>query len=272
MKRATQCGLLLAVLGCSAANVCADAGGDYKVILDRNPFGLKPAPLPPPPQTNAPPETPTKFKLSGLTALFKPPRAMFVNEGVPGKPEYISLPEGQGGGGILVLSNGINFAAGTVRVIIAGEERTLSFEKDGVKPAVGSPLMPAPGGAPARFTGGYNPQPATLGGTTISQPSAVPVNFNQIPSGVSPQGGAGAIPPPAITPNTARIPRFGQATEVVPIVVPFANAGNQTSPPPAPPVDPVVQAVTMEVQRAATKKQVDAGQLPPLPPTDLSGR
>lgn len=268
MKRATQCGLLLAVLGCSAANVCADAVGDYKVILDRNPFGLKPTPLPQPPQTNAPPETPTKFKLSGLTALFKPPRAMFVNEGVPGKPEYISLPEGQGGGGILVLSNGINFAAGTVRVIIAGEERTLSFEKDGVKPAVGSPLMPAPGGAPARFTGGYNPPPATLGGTTISQPSAVPVNFNQIPSGVSPQGGAGAIPPPAITPNTARIPRFGQATEVVP----FANAGNQTSPPPAPPVDPVVQAVTMEVQRAATKKQVDAGQLPPLPPTDLSGR
>lgn len=270
MKRATHCGLLLALIGYSAANVCADAVGDYKVILDRNPFGLKPAPLPPPPQTNAPPETPTKFKLSGLTALFKPPRAMFVNEGVPGKPEYISLPEGQGGGGILVLSNGINFAAGTVRVIIAGEERTLSFEKDGVKPAVGSPLMSAPGGAPLRFTGGYNPPPATLGGTTMSQPSAVPVNFNQIPSGLSPQGVSGAIPPPATTPNTARIPRLGPSTTADSFVVPIGNAGNQTSPPPAPKVDPGEQALRMEISQKVYEQT--PGAFPPLPPSDLRGR
>ena len=262
MKRATQCGLLLAVLGCSAANVCADAVGDYKVILDRNPFGLKPTPLPPPPQTNAPPETPTKFKLSGLTALFKPPRAMFVNEGVPGKPEYISLPEGQGGGGILVLSNGINFAAGTVRVIIAGEERTLSFEKDGLKPAVGSPLMSAPGGAPLRFTGGYNPAPAA---------PVVPGNFNQLPSGVPSLGAPGAIPPPAaMPPNTARIPRSGTGTSADSFVVPIGNAGNQTSPPPAPKVDPGEQALRMEISQKIYEQT--PGAFPPLPPSDLRGR
>ena len=96
MKRATQSGLLLAVVCCGALTARADAVGDYKVILDRNPFALKPPPVPQPPSTNAPPETPTNYKLTGITALFKPRRAMFVNQ-VPGKPvpEYISLSEGQ---------------------------------------------------------------------------------------------------------------------------------------------------------------------------------
>lgn len=265
MKRAIQTGLLLAALGCASVAVRADALGDYKVILERNPFGLKPPPPPPPPATNGAPETPTNYKLSGITALFNPPRAMFVNQ-VPGKPtpEYLSLSEGQRQGAIEVLANGINLKAGSVRVKISGEERTLSFEKDGLKAAAGAPIMTAPG--VPRPMPGFNPVQPTPGGSMA--PGITAPQFNR-PSPTTPQAvpaATPAIPAPGqlqITPT--RQIRTGSVT--VPI-----QQQNQTSPPPAPNVDPVVQTVAIEVNRAATKSQVDAGQLPPLPPTDLTGR
>ena len=123
----------------------ADALGDYKVILDRNPFGLRPPPPPPKIETPPPPETPTNYKLTGITALFKPTRVMFVNQ-VPGKPpEYLSLSEGQLQGSIEVLPGGIDVKAGTVKVKISGEERTMSFEKDGLKMAAAPQPMSGDG-------------------------------------------------------------------------------------------------------------------------------
>ena len=75
MKRATQCSLFLAVLGGAAIIARADAVGDYKVILDRNPFGLKPPPAPLPPPTNAPPtEAPTSYKAN---------KSIFKSRGLP---------------------------------------------------------------------------------------------------------------------------------------------------------------------------------------------
>jgi hypothetical protein len=267
VKRATQSGLFLPLLCCASVAAHADALGDYKVILDRNPFGLKPPPPPTPPPTNTVPETPTNYKLSGITALFNPPRAMFVNQ-VPGKPtpEYLSLSEGQRQGAIEVLANGINLKAGSVRVKISGEERTLSFEKDGLKAAAGAPIMTAPG--VPRPMPGFNPVQPTPGGSMAPPPGISAPQFNR-PSPTTPQAvpaATPAIPPPGQFQNTpTRQIRTGSVT--VPI-----QQQNQTSPPPAPNVDPVVQTVAIEVNRAATKTQVDAGQLPPLPPTDLTGR
>lgn len=267
MKRATQTALFLAVL-CCAASARADALGDYKVILDRNPFGLKP---PPPPPTNAPPpvvETPTNYKLSGITALFNPPRAMFVNQ-VPGKPtpEYLSLSEGQRQGAIEVLANGINLKAGSVRVKISGEERTLSFEKDGLKAAAGASIMTAPG-VPVPMPG-FNPVQPTPGGSMVPPPGMTAPQFNR-PSPTTPQAVPTAAPPAIPAPGQLQITPTRQI-RTGSVTVPIQQQ-NQTSPPPAPDVDPVVQTVAIEVQRAVTKKQVDAGQLPPLPPTDLTGR
>lgn len=266
MKRATQCGLFLLVFGCAGLHVWADAVGDYKVILDRNPFGLKPPPPPPKIEAPAPPETPTKYKLSGITALFNPPRAMFVNEGIPGKPEYLSLSEGQRQGSLEVLAGGINLTNGAVRVKISGEERTLSFEKDGLKPAVGPPVMTAPGVPIPRF--GLNPVPSTPGGTMVPPPNAVPVTYNNAPMAIPTPVAPGAIPAPGVTTAyPSRTPRSGGT-----VVVPIGNTGNQPSPPVPAPVDPVKQTVQMEVNRAVTKAAVASGQLPPLPPTDLTGR
>lgn len=260
MKRAIQTGFLLAALGCASVAVRADALGDYKVILERNPFGLKPPPPPPPPPTNPAPETPTNYKLSGITALFNPPRAMFVNQ-VPGKPtpEYLSLSEGQRQGSLEILPGGINLKDGSVRVKVSGEERTMSFAKDGLKAAAGAPIMTAPG-VPVPMPG-FNPVQPTPGGSMAPQ-------FNR-PSPATPQAvpaATPAIPAPGqlqITPT--RQIRTGSVT--VPI-----QQQNTTAPPTPPPVDPVVQTVAIEVNRAVTKDQVAAGQLPPLPPTDLTGR
>lgn len=259
MKRATQLGLLLAGLGWAAATAHADAVGDYKVILDRNPFGLKPPPAAPAPPTNAPPETPTNYKLSGITALFNPPRAMFVNQ-VPGKPapEYLSLSEGQRQGSLEVLTDGINLKAGTVRVKISGEERTMSFEKDGLKATPGPPIMPPPG-TPMPF-GMPNPvQPTPLG----TQAPAVPVpgqNPGFRPAGVIP-GAAPQPNMPTVLPTPAR-----------PMRIPLTTGQNLTDPPPAAIIDPVEQTVRMEIQRKLDEPRVAAGQVPPLPPTDLTGR
>ena len=191
---------------------------------------------------------------------------MFVNEGVPGKPEYLSLSEGQRQGSLEVMAGGINLKDGAVRVKISGEERTLSFSKDGLKPAVGSPLMPAPGGVVPRFVGGFNPAPSTPGGTMVPPPNfQVPQPNPQatgVPAAVQPAGTA--IPAPLNMQTTPNRPM-----RAVPI---NTTQQQQSQPPPAPVVDPVVQAVQIEVNRAVNKAAVASGQLPPLPPTDLTGR
>ena len=251
MKRATQLGFLLAALCCSSVTARADAIGDYKVILDRNPFGLKPPPVPTPPPTNAPPETPTDYKLTGITALFRPTRAMFVNQ-PPGKPtpEYVTLSEGQRQGSIEVLADGIDVKAGTVRVKISGEERTLSFAKNGMKAAAGPPVMTAPG-VPTPLTG-LNPYQPTPGGTTAQPPNYQIQQQIKTPGGAIP---APAAPPPATVQTTPTRP-------VRPVSVPITQQ-NQTSPPAAPDVDPVKQ----QVQMLLNEKLNPDG--PPMPPTDL---
>lgn len=266
MKRPTQCGLLLVVLGCAVASVRADAVGDYKVILDRNPFNLKAPPPPPQAPVTAPTETPTDYKLSGITALFNPPRAMFVNEAIPGKPEYLSLSEGQRQGNLEVLPGGIDVKAGIVLVKISGKEQPMSFEKNGLKAPVGPPVMTAPGVPMPRP--GIAPVPfmPTPGGT-LPPPNLVPVTYN---NGLTPNpamAATGAIPPPGVgTAYPSRTPRSGTGA----VAIPIANGGNQTSPPPAPKVDPAEQALRIEIQRKLTEVQVQRGELPPLPGTDLS--
>lgn len=263
MKLAIQCGLLLLPLGVAvAAAPPTDAVGDYRVILERNPFGLKAPAAPAPPPVTAPPETPTNFKLSGITALFKPPRAMFVNTANPSKPEYISLPEGEKGGGITVLSNGINFAAGTVRVIIAGEERTLSFEKDGLKPAPGSPIMTAPGGVVPRF--GLNPVPSTPGGSVLQTPATAPITTSQTTFNQPVAATGGGIPGPVSVARVPRIPTTGNVT------IPIGAAASQTSPPTPPKVVPEEQALRMEIHQKVYEQT--PGAFPPLPATDLRTR
>ena len=268
MKRATQLGLVLAAVGC-AFTARADALGDYKVILDRNPFGLRPPPPPPKIETPPPPETPTNYKLTGITALFKPARAMFVNQ-LPGKPtpEYVSLSEGQLQGSIEVLPGGIDVKAGTVKVKISGEERTMSFEKDGLKMAAApQPIMTAPG-VPVPVPG-INPVPAAPGGTMAAPPNVPVPQFNRPTTVPAAQP---AVQPTPIPAPAGALQLQGTPTRPVRTISVPTTQQNATSPPPAPNVDPAEQALRMEIQRKLDERKVQVGELPPLPPTDLTGR
>lgn len=266
MRQSFARGFCVAGLLCllSSGSARGEAVGDYQVILERNPFGLKPPPPPPPPPQPAPdPVKPTNWKLSGLTALFKPPRAMFVNQ-MPGKPtpEYLSVSQGERQGAIEVLPGGIDIAAGTVRVKINGEERTMSFKEDGLKAPAGPPVPILPG---FPVPGGFNPKPpAPLGGVQVPAPQVPVVPTAQpirsaVPAAPNAPAGFGGIP---IPPSQQRIVR-----------TPTGAAGqNATAPPPAPTVDPAAQALLMEINRTKDAAKVNAGQLPPLPPSDLTGR
>ncbi|NBV22044.1 MAG: hypothetical protein EBS05_09015 [Proteobacteria bacterium] len=270
MKRANQLGWLLAAVLAAAVTVRADVVGDYKIILERNPFGLKPPPAPVIATNPPPPEVPTNYKLSGITALFKPARAMFVNQ-VPGKPtpEYISLSEGQRQGSLEVLAGGIDLKRGSVRVKISGEERTLSFEKDGLKAAAG-PAMPGPGGAmpmnpvPARPGGGmamptpiFPVPPANPAG---NQQQPLPGRFG-VPGGAGLPGAGGVVPVDS-TPSPTRPLR----------TIPVNGATSLPTPPDHGEVDPLKQGLLMEANKIITAPAVANGQLPPLPPTDFTGK
>ncbi len=244
----------------------ADVAGDYKIILERNPFGLKPPPPPPPPPTNAAPvETPTAYKLSGITALFRPPRAMFVNQ-PPGRPtpEYLSLSEGQRQGSLEVLPGGIDVKAGTVKVKISGEERTLSFAKDGLKGPAGPPITTAPG-VPVPMPGfGRNPVPATPGGSMV-MPGGIPSpQFNSPRPMPAPTASPAAIPTPTQLQGVPVRPVRGTTT-----TIPLTQQ-NAPPPPPAPNVDPVDQALRMELNDKLN--QATHAGLPPMPPTDFRGK
>ena len=130
----------------SAAQAISDDAAsqerNYRVIIDRNVFGLKP---PPPPPTNAPVVVaPPKDEilLTGITTIGTP-RAYFATKAPQGKdPEKYSLGVDERKNALEVLA--IDKAG--VRVRNAGLETVMTFASNGVKPPA-SPTPPpgAPG-------------------------------------------------------------------------------------------------------------------------------
>jgi hypothetical protein len=151
-----------------------------------------------------------------------------------------------------------------VKVKISGEERTMSFEKDGLKGPAGPAIMTAPGVPQPMPVPGFNPTPATPGGSMVA-PGGIPV----------PQNFQRPAPVPTASPAVMPTPVQLQGVPVRPVrgttTIPLTQQ-NATSPPPAPNIDPVEQTVRMEIQRKLDEKRVISGDLPPLPPTDLTGR
>ncbi len=258
-------GAALALVFC-AGTATADDKIDVKVILDRNPFALKPPP-PPVVQTNEPPKGPETVKLSGIVSIIGPPRALLVRqEAGQQKPDYLSLREGEKDGAVEVVR--IDVDAGEVEITNGGIKKILDFKNDGLKPATpaANPAMAAaiPGGGPGgqqNSTGGFAPpQP---GGA----PAWSPATKGTIPAGAvptltpsSPAAPAGGVAPgtDGLYPNPTRqmrVPTTPQANAVLP---------------PAPVIDRDAQVVQIEVNRVATQDDVARGLLPPLPPTPLT--
>ncbi|GDY19919.1 hypothetical protein LBMAG56_12640 [Verrucomicrobiota bacterium] len=296
MKRIVEIALLvpgMLALSGDALWAAVDAKASYQIIVDRNPFGLRP--LPPPVSAAGPPEPPPKppasFKLVGITSIQSPKKALILKtETTPNtKPKYFRIEEGGRDGDIDVLE--IDAKNGSVKIAYAGNNSVLKFEKENVKAAgtPGGPAMPNYAAAPGM---GLPPPPAmstTMPGGAPYQPNAGAAalggRFNTGLSPGNPNNGAynpsGNIPPPGGTPSGAapqfnfqlNTPGSGEPVRTVPTRQLRINPGGtpQSSSPPTPaPVDPDVQAVLIELNRQATAADVNKGNLPPLPPTELT--
>ena len=178
----------------------------YEVIIERNPFGLKP---PPPPPDNTPTEKPTppgKVILTGITSMFGPtPRACLeITEQEPGKAAATRKPilrEGERDGAVEVVS--IDVEKSMVKIRNAGTETDLVFET----PKLSANAAPAvPPGAPAP---GFPPSPLTTAVPNALFPGTASTNNAGRGSGVTVYGastpasptGVGGVTPAAPAPN-----------------------------------------------------------------------
>lgn len=185
--------------------VSALAHSPYQVILERNPFNLKPiptnAPTPAPGQPGGPPVK-SVLQLSGISVDSLGKKAYLVAPAIPGKVTnaiYYTLREGETQGDIKVLT--IDPKQKTVTVVNAGLTAQLDFASNapqmlgslaavpgGTPPprpgaagaAAGQPLrsasnLPAAGGAAAiaAAQAGANPQSVARVNSTPIQPGAV---------------------------------------------------------------------------------------------------
>ncbi len=184
---------------------------NYRVIIDRNPFGLKP---PPPPPTNAPPvvtQPKEELFITGITS-FGVPRAHFmttVTKPPPiGKvPQYYSLGVDERMDELEVLD--INVAAKSVRIRNAGVETVMTFESNGIKPPSTPAATPLPGAArpgmppipsaiPAPGAATASLSPGSTAVTAGARPAARSSRVRTIPSRNVRTAPAIATPPPPV--------------------------------------------------------------------------
>ena len=284
MKRIVEIAMLvpgMLALSGDALWAAVDAKASYQIIVDRNPFGLRP--LPPPLSAAGPPEPPPKppasFKLVGITSIQSPKKALILKtETTPNsKPKYFRIEEGGRDGDIDVLE--IDAKNGSVKIAYAGNNSVLKFEKENVKAAgaPGGPPMPnyaaVPGmGLPPppalNATGSgaayYQPNPGVpLGGRFSGQPLGNPANSG----GYNPSGN---IPPPGGNPGGVAVPSFqlnvpgsSEPVRTVPTRQLRINGAPQSSSPPTPvPMEPDQQRVLMHLN------QIISPDGPPFPPLD----
>lgn len=260
----------------SMAVVRAADPNPYSAIVDRNVFNLK---APPPPTPSGPPPTPpSKIVLLGIVSGFGPKQVMFKTPvGAPPKDMSFALGEGERDNEIEVVE--INELAGTVKLRNHGEEENLSLEKDGMKPggapAPGVPFPGVPGQRvppPMPLPGlpGASPSAnvAPPGGSTITtfgngaSTVARPLRVSTSASGTPGVGGVGGY----ANPN-------GNGISIGNTFVSGTGANNNNVTPQVEPhMSQEEQMIRMEINRKLTQQQVDAGNMPPLPPTPLTGK
>jgi hypothetical protein len=195
MKRGTITGLLggVIVAGFSLGAFAEVKDNPYQVIIDRNPFGLKPIPPPPPPPDNTPPPPPAlDIKLTGITTLLGSPKVFLEFTDPQSKKTDRPAPLGEGESykdNISIVA--IDAENGRVKIKNGDAETTLDFEKNGIKPggAVAAaapvphpglpglnPIPPVPGAVPAVALPGAGPaRGAVVGGAAqTATPTGIP--------------------------------------------------------------------------------------------------
>jgi hypothetical protein len=235
LRKSTLClAGALALNAAARAQDVAMSGNPYAPAVERNIFGLLP---PPAPDTTPPPaaEPPVKITPNGITDILGRLEVLFKVAGpTPGKEDSYMLTEGEMRDDIEVLK--INQKKGVV-----------TFNNHGLVqeiPLAGASASPAPAGGNSAI-----PMPGMAG--PGGRPFATGTGFNTaFGSRVGNYGGN-----PDGAGNGSSLPSI--PTHIIPPV-------------PEPAMSPEEQTVTIEVNREMTKDQVIRGEMPPLPPTDMT--
>lgn len=245
--------IVLLVGGVSAAITNNNANA-YKVIIERNAFGLKP---PPPPEVVKAPEPPkptTDVTLTGITSMLGKTKAYLVTkEQGKNESEYHSLATGDKAGSVEVLE--IDEKAGTVKILNSGQPTILNFKDHGAKATAAA--APAPGLAPGMVAlPGGRPMISlpSAGGSRPPTPLLIP--------GAAAAGAPSPATPPVFQNVPSRTPRL-----------PLSSGESQNTTVPHPPqanVSADASIVLMEVNRAQHEADIQVGKFPPLPPTPLT--
>ena len=218
------CRLVLVLAGLVAVAATPATQADTKEnpfqrIVDRNPFGLKPAT--PQTETNTPPVIvpPAKVTLTGITSLFgSSSKRVFLEivEQEPGKPPVAKKPilrEGERDGSVEVLS--IDVEKSVVRIRNGGQESNITFEVAKASPTPTPAPGPAGFSAPptaSTFPGAHNP--IGQGGPMIIGGNANPTQGQGVTlmsGGASPATGAGTT---GVSPTPGNMANFGGAAGV----------------------------------------------------------
>jgi hypothetical protein len=229
------------LLCCMLASAVWGVTGDtqmasYQQINERNAFNLKPLPPPGPDPATLAATQQVNITFTGITSFNGVKKAYFrLPDGTkPGQFTYPTIREGERDGILEVVT--INEKAGSVVVKNAGAPMTLTFEANGNK-VTGPMAAIAP------------------------------------PPGVSALPGSVPVPNPMIPPNTPAQPAAGM--QGIPsrqvrsnIGAAANNMGAAATMQPQPTYESAT--VNMEIQRALHASKVASGDMPPLPPTELS--
>jgi hypothetical protein len=254
MKRGGK--ILLCVLSGLAAvtttQAITDGSNPYGSIVERNVFNLK-APTPPPdPESLKPP--PPKITLQGINSILGLRQVLFkVAPSKPGEKEqaYV-LSEGQRQDEVEVLA--IDEKEGSIKFNNHGTIETKTLKDDASKVPTTAVMMPGP-----------IPRPMPTAGMTSPGGAPGAVGF---PGGSSAMSSGRQIPVPL------RQPRVQPAGSAAMAGTTTATSFTQKTAQPAQPAQPALtreeQTILMEIERERTKPLVEAGELPPLPPTELT--
>jgi hypothetical protein len=249
--------IVMTLLGAAVADVPTEAVNPYQVIVDRNPFGLRPPPQPP---TNAPPPAKpptTNIKFTGITYDGKIKRAWLVLSAT----NYVDRVEGEEVDGIKIVK--IDEIKSVVEVMQGGNLIPLTFETHGLAPskvaAAGAPPGAAPGAVAARPAGqlggpvvvgrgGVVSTGATTGAPSIQPITSVPV-VGQTSASATPADALRQIPTRAMRTLPAQSPvNIPINTEAQYLIMQADAAAQQSAGRPMPPVPPLPgerQAVPM---------------------------
>lgn len=256
MKSGRKTSVLFAASLLAAASLSA-ADNPYRSISEKNAFRLVEPPKIKPPEI-VKTEPPTNVKFMGTSGVGSEITAWFaIDKKDPKNPSpiYVSLSPGErnsaaGMGGLELVQ--LIDAEGSAKIRYNDEERIVSIEKAsktsgpaGPGSMPGQPMIPTFGGA------AFTPTPQAPAASVLANP--VGGQF---------QPGGSAVPPPSLPVNTLQgIPSRTMRSGAV------ANPTPDSS---AKPLTYEQSVVHMEVLRAMTQKQVNNGELPPLPPTQLT--